>query len=258
MPRLLATFIDLELNLSRRFREDTLSDLVIASFLQLPGVPVAVLTPNESRTGSDFDLEIVDLNARTTFAYRIQAKRLGYPTINPAFRSYPYLDHRVKGVLQSDILCDPKNLSGPVPIVPIYAFFNNASVSQAIGVPDIGLVDGFYINKIIHRSITTTPKPLFKRISSIQHLFFEFKDLLCPPQAGSGSGLATPEESRDSFDAVRRRESARGLDDWERPIPQLGEATQEQIRALREREFLPIRPSTTKSHRPRVLLGVYA
>lgn len=254
LPPLMASFMELELHLSRRFREDSLSDLFIASFLQLPGLPVAVLTPDETRIGSDLDLELVDPASGTTIRYRIQAKRLGRPTVNWKNRSYHHLAHPNETGGQTGVLCDLNNLAGAVPTIPLYAFFNHDSVCAASGVPGIALADAFEIEDLIVTSLGKTPKPLFKRISSVQHLFFDLATILCPPTPGTGRGIATPQESRDGFDAaIRARGDGVMAALKSRPAPDPGPAQPDQIRALRERERRPVRTAATK--RPRIIVA---
>lgn len=254
LPPLLAAFMELESSLSRRFREDSLSDLVVASFLQLPGIPVAVLTPDETRTGSDFDLELVDPSTSTTIRYRIQAKRLGRPTVSWKNRSYSQLAHPNDTGGQAKILCDLKNLAGPIPTIPLYAFFNHETVCASSGVPGIALADAFEVEDLILTSLGKTPRPRFKRISSLRALFFGLETILCPPKPGAGRGVATPRESRDRFDAAI---SARGDGVLAalkgRPAPQPGPVQADQLRALRATEGRPVRTAATK--RPRVIVA---
>lgn len=259
LPPLLASFMELELHLSRRFREDSLSDLFIASFLQLPSLPVAVLTPNEKRTGSDLDLELVDPVTSTTIRYRIQAKRLGEPRVNWQNRSYHHLAHPNETGDQVDTLCNLGNLAGPIPTIPLYAFFNNDVVCAASGLPGIALADAFDIEDHIVTSLGATPRPFFKRISAVQHLFFDLAVILCPPTSGTGRGVASPQESRDGFEAASwaRSDSVMAVLK-SRPAPQPGPAQPEQLHALRVRgrERQPLRTATTK--RPRIIIATSA
>lgn len=254
LPALLASFMEIEVGLSRNFREDTLSDLIVAALLQLPGHPVAVLTPDETRTGSDFDLELVDPATGTTIRYRIQAKRLGKPTAKWQTRSYHHLAHPKETGKQATVLCDPVNLSGPVPTIPLYAFFNHETVCAASGVPGVALADALEIKDLISTSLAKTPRPLFKRITAVQHLFFELPIILCPP-AKSGRGIATPRESRDSFEQVSRARRRSEIPIIQRPeAPQPGRMQPEQIEALRGREERRVRRDG-RAKRPRVIVA---
>lgn len=76
LPGMIGDFLDIEQNLKRRFREDSITDILIASLLSLPGDDVVVVTPNEAKAGGDFDLAIVDPLSSDAIQFRIQAKRL--------------------------------------------------------------------------------------------------------------------------------------------------------------------------------------
>lgn len=76
LPVMIAEFLDIEQRLKRRFREDSVTDIFIASLLSLPGDNVVVLTPPESKTGGDFDLVVVEPHSGEAIQFRIQAKRL--------------------------------------------------------------------------------------------------------------------------------------------------------------------------------------
>jgi hypothetical protein len=127
---------------------------------------------------------------------------------------------------------------------------------RRVGSPGIALADAFDVEDHIVASLGTTPRPLFKRISAVQHLFFELTAILCPPTPGTGRGVATPQESRDRFDAASRARSDSVMTVLKsRPAPQPGPAQPEQLRALRERgrERQPVRTTATK--RPRIIVA---
>lgn len=204
MPSLVGDFIDLEISLGRRFREDTLSDLFIAALLQLPLNDVVVRTPCEHRTGSDFDLALVDLRGNTSFQYRIQAKRLTPALSTWRASSFRQLAHKNGSGSQVQTLCNLGNLAGSPPTRPLYAFYLPGTVSGVAGIPSIALADAFDIEAIVTNALGTTPRPLFKRLTFLQHLFFPLSTILCPPADASGRGIATPKESRDAYERARR------------------------------------------------------
>jgi uncharacterized membrane protein len=76
LPVMVAEFLDLEQHLKRRFREDSITDILIASLLSLPGNDIVVLTPPEVKTGGDFDLIVVEPASGDAVQFRVQAKRL--------------------------------------------------------------------------------------------------------------------------------------------------------------------------------------
>lgn len=237
LPALLGDLIDLEVALGRRFREDSLTDLVIASFLQIGGLPVVVQTPNEKRTGSDFDLDLVDPATRTSIRYRIQAKRLGVPTASWRTRSYRELGHPNGTGAQMDVLCDLKILSGPIPTHPLYAFYNPASVCTKAGVQGIALADAFMVQELREQAKESPkPRPPYKRLARLQHLFFGLDTILCPPPTATSGVVATPAQSLQAYNEVARSRSE-GMASYKRPyIDKPGPMLREQWDALRRRE----------------------
>jgi hypothetical protein len=192
MPKRVAEFIEIDKDLKRRFREDSMTDVLLASFLKLPPDQVRLDTPREAITGSDFDLFVTQRANTDMTHYRIQAKRLcDQPHWTRGY--YKSLAHRLASTnnLQVDILCD--NL--PTACMPLYAFYNHANVvSQSNGqVHGISLANAFGIRRCIHRIVSGSTE--YKRVGKLAPLFFPFRTILCPPD-GSGRAMATPEESR--------------------------------------------------------------
>ena len=93
LPVMIADFLDIEQKLKRRFREDSVTDILVASLLSLPGNNVVVLAPPEAKTGGDFDLVVVDPISGDAVQFRIQAKRLTPHKHDWAIGSYAELAH---------------------------------------------------------------------------------------------------------------------------------------------------------------------
>lgn len=187
MPNKIAEFLDIESNLKRPFREDSITDIILASLLKLPLGQVLVFTPSEVQTGSDFDLFITQSDAKHAVHYRIQAKRLTLSR-GPAWRNsyYRRINHRIKSTkaLQVDVLCASRRC------IPLYAFYNHGRIvtASANKISGIALVDAFIIQKFIHGAL-----PGFKRIGNLAAFFFPLTTILCSPE--EKSVLATPRES---------------------------------------------------------------
>ncbi|MGE4171344.1 MAG: DUF6615 family protein [Methylocystis sp.] len=187
MPNKIAEFIDIEKDLKRPFREDSITDLILASFLKLPPRQVLILTPSEAQTGSDFDLVITQSDAKDMVHYRIQAKRLTLSR-GPVWGSsyYRCIDHRIKSIkaLQVDVLCASSQC------IPLYAFYNHGRIvtASANKIPGIVLADALIIQKLIHGAL-----PGFKRISNLEAFFFPLATILC--SSDRKSVVATPRES---------------------------------------------------------------
>jgi hypothetical protein len=212
-----------------------------------------VRTPCERRTGSDFDLALVDLVGNTAFQYRIQAKRLTPAVSTWRASSFKQLAHKNGTGSQVQILCDPKNLVGSPPTTPLYAFYTPASVAGSAGVPSIALADAFEIEAIIGGALKAFPRPPFKRLTYLQHLFFPLSAILCPPASTSQRGIATPGQSRDAYDRQRReRRRLTGITMDPRPLPDFAEVPDELREALASRDDRKLQPAEIP--RPQVII----
>jgi hypothetical protein len=191
MPDLVADFIEIDKDLKRRFREDSMTDVLLASFLKLPQGQVRVDTPIEWRTGADFDLFIGERDNNDLAHYRIQAKRL---CDHKQWREgrYHSLAHRVRSTrqLQCDTLCS----TVPADCIPLYAFYNHRNVvTQAGGrVEGISLADAHAVRRYVH--LVVAGNAAYKRIGQLEPLFFPFRTILCP-NAGDRT-VASPAASK--------------------------------------------------------------
>lgn len=183
LPMMIAEFLDLEQKLKRRFREDSVSDILVASLLSLPGNGAVVLTPPESKTGGDFDLLVVDPLSGDAVQFRTQAKRLTPHKHDWEIGSYAELAHPHNSGAQSHMLLRGLGKEA-ITTIPLYAFYNPAHVCTASGgtVSGIELASGWEVRERIKAIVKVKPKRLpYKRIGSLQPLFFPLSTILCPP-----------------------------------------------------------------------------
>jgi hypothetical protein len=205
LPSFVAEFLDLETTLRRRFREDSITDLLVAAMLRLADPNLIVFVPeNESVTGNDFDIIIFDHFAREAIQYRIQAKRLKPHKANWHISSYTELAHPSGTGAQSLSLVRSAAAEKFLKTIPLYAFYNPARTCAASGglIEGIELADGKAIRAVIVELIKSKPKrPPLKRIGTLQPLFFPLTTLLCPsgPPYIGGPSIPSP---GDSFRAV--------------------------------------------------------
>lgn len=197
MPGRVAEFIEIDKTLKRRFREDSMTDVLIASFLRLPGHQVSIDTPIEAKTGSDFDLFIGARGSLDLTHYRIQAKRLSDRKVWQNGR-YMCIDHRVGApkTLQADILCRSSSRG----LIPLYAFYNHANVVSASKgqVDGISLADAFSVRRAVHKIVAGDTS--YKCVGKLMPLFFPMSTILCSPTPGRS--LATPSQSRDAAESA--------------------------------------------------------
>lgn len=199
MPALVADFLDLETTLRRRFREESVSDVIVASLIRLSGWDLTVQVPeDEAKTGNDFDIIIFDPIHRTAVQYRIQAKRLTPNAKNWSTSSYVELAHPKNTGDQSLALVRSAAAEHRIPTVPLYAFYNPARTCAASGgvINGVELADGRAIRGVVRELVKAKPKRLpLKRISKLQPLFFPLSKILCPSDSESDRRFPTPEGS---------------------------------------------------------------
>lgn len=215
LPLMIAEFLDIEQKLKRRFREDSVTDILVASLLSLPGNGVVVLTPPESMTGGDFDLVVVDPLSGDAVQFRIQAKRLTPHKHDWEIGSYAELAHPHNNGAQSQTLLRGLGRE-TITTIPLYAFYNPAHVCTASSgtVSGIELASGWEIRERIKAIVKVKPKRLpYKRIGSLQPLFFPLSTILCAPATTPrASDIPTPANARKAVvDAIEARSGLAGF-----------------------------------------------
>lgn len=207
---MVAEFLDLEQHLKRRFREDSITDILIASLLSLPGNNIVVLTPPEVKTGGDFDLIVIEPGSGDAVQFRIQAKRLTPHQDNWTTSSYAELAHPKNSGAQSRTLISGLGREA-IPTIPLYAFYNPAHVCAASGgvLSGVELASGWEVRERVKAIVKAKPKRLpFKRIGSLQPLFFPLTTILCPPiQKPDGSMIPLPSEARKAVEQAMTERS---------------------------------------------------
>lgn len=212
---MIAEFLDIEQHLQRRFREDSVTDILVASLLSLPGNDIVVLTPPEPKTGGDFDLVIAAPELAEAVQFRIQAKRLTPHKHDWKLGSYVELAHPHNSGAQSQALMRGLAIEA-IKTIPLYALYNPAHVCLASGgtVSGIEFASGWEIRERIKAMVKVKPKRLpYKRIGSLQPLFFPLSTILCPPSSPARiSTIPMPMEARSAVvDAIEARSALAGF-----------------------------------------------
>lgn len=215
LPVMIAEFLDIEQRLKRRFREDSITDILVASLLSLPGNDIVVLTPPETKTGGDFDLVVVEPVSGEAVQFRIQAKRLTPHKNDWMISSYAELAHPYNSGAQSQALLRGLR-SEAIITIPLYAFYNPAHVCAASGrtVSGIELASGWEIRERIKAIVKVKPKHLpYKRIGSLQPLFFPLSTILCATNSSPrASTIPLPAEARAAVvEAIEARSGLAGF-----------------------------------------------
>jgi len=183
IPGQIAELLDADLALQRRFREETISDLLVASILALPIDDLFILLPEEKRTGSDFDIIVVHEEQNQAVQFRIQAKRLSHNENRWRIGSYKELAHPHNTGAQASLLVR-SSAHEKIPTIPLFAFYNPERVCKLSNgsVSGLELASGFAVNELIKEMVRAKPSRLpNKRLSTLQPLFFPFATLMCTP-----------------------------------------------------------------------------
>jgi hypothetical protein len=247
IPDLVADFLELENKTSRRFREDSVTDIVIASLLRIAGGNATVLTPPEVKTGGDFDILIVDPSTRDAVQYRIQAKRLVPHANHWDWSSYRELDHPHGTGRQSSTLVR-SSAHEAVHTIPLYAFYNPQTICAASDgvVSGIDLADGVQINEIVKALVkakASSRRPRWKRVEYLRGLFFPLSTILCPPAPTSAPRqIVAPSDSREAAESAMSLRRAERL---------LEEALPLEYRAADQPRVLPPQAVRETFSRPR-------
>ena len=210
-----AEFLELETQIGRRFREDSVTDIIIASLLKIGGGDATVFTPPEVKTGGDFDIVIYQPGTDDGVQYRIQSKRLVLNATNWVWSSYRELDHPHGSGKQASTLIR-SSAQEKMPTIPLYAFYNPLGVCDASKgeIAGIQLADGRAIGAIVRALLKAKAegkRPRWKRVEYLRHFFFPLSTILCPPADESSSGylIIRPEVSRQAvLTAIEERRIA--------------------------------------------------
>lgn len=187
-PRLLAELLERDRHLTRNFREETATDLLMMGLVSLQPYGVRVDFPDETVTGADMDWIYVapqDVGGGSYLRLMIQAKRSKMATFKDGstYWYYDHLDHgNPKGnqaqVLVNHAATNPDGMA----TLPLYLFYHpEAALQPAIG--GLPAVEGVNIRlaRDIVGTVTGGCKRKEKKVSFWRSGFMSLSDLLCWP-----------------------------------------------------------------------------
>lgn len=195
-PNSVAALLDREINLSRSIREETITDIMLATMSSIPSTGVYVdYAPDEARTGGDMDWYFVSTNPKSIFRIIVQAKRAKGRGGQWSRYSYNQLNHKPKsatksgsgGLLQAESLVQTA-MHSSVPCYPLYAFYNperlrssarKKGVSQIDGV---NIADGYAIASLVTATESAKlKKHRFYTVGHLHNIFGHLHDIFCWP-----------------------------------------------------------------------------
>jgi hypothetical protein len=183
-PHFVSDFLESGASLQRRFREESVTDMLMSNLVILGGGRVFVDFPNETATGADMQWDFVNQTSGKFFRVLIQAKQAyGEGKI---WRRHSYKELFKKdssGVLQADVLARTAQSSPST--YPLYAFYHRAALctlarSAVPNITGVNLADGFHIASLVRNASTSSLRIQNKSVGKISAQFFLLAELFCP------------------------------------------------------------------------------
>ena len=192
-PPFVANFLHNSRTTGRSFREETITDIMMANLKLLGRDRIVVRFPNEPRTGADMEWNFVNRNDGSYYRLLIQAKLASGETPNWDRYTYRQLSHCVRGEYQADILCQEARMS-TVPTYPLYIFYHplhvclSAMRARCPNVEGANIANGYLVR---YHAVREERRLTFfdRRLPSLRELF-------CDPIQGDGY-LPTPADVRN-------------------------------------------------------------
>lgn len=205
-PRFVGKFLDRERGLSRRLREETVTDMWVASLVAMRGLGLHVDLANETQTGADLEIWFLSSTRDRGVGFVIQAKRshCGKVLMRPACdldwekHRFEELDHaagkkRRRGTQARDLTHAAKRSGRHV--YPLYAFYTPDHIRKGSGrIDGIMLADGHDVRRRIvfgrlaawkrrtHPPRMRKPKwgnARYKALGKLEDLLFPLSTLFC-------------------------------------------------------------------------------
>nr|WP_143034422.1 DUF6615 family protein [Nitrosospira multiformis] len=181
-------FLDQSRTLRRRFREETITGLLMGGLLTAGGGRLIVEFPDEPVTGADMEWNFVDQRTSTFFRLMLQAKQAYGDGSVWTRHCYRELLHRSgsKGTLQAKALCDTARLSESA-TYPLYIFYHatrTCELARRSGnalIAGINIGDGFMIERLVKTATTRSIRTRNKSLGAIAPKLAPLSALFCPP-----------------------------------------------------------------------------
>lgn len=183
-------FLDRSSSVSRSFREETMTDILVGGLVAMRPFGVVVDFSDEKNTGADMEWDFVRADGSTRFSLLIQAKRLYGSGSTWSRRSYPEIFHRVGGkksgrIQSSALVSEARSRSATY---PLYLFYTNKSVCDAASrarkrIDPLSFVCGSVVDSLVCDKISgSLSATKASSLKVIQPHMFPMRRLLCGVQ----------------------------------------------------------------------------
>lgn len=283
-PRFVENFLDLSNGLSRRFREETVTDMFMSNMVAMGGNRVIVDFPDEPATGADMEWNFVNQTDGSFVRLLIQAKRSYGVGKKWRRHSYRQLFHKTgnPAQLQAKIICTTSR-TAPVPTYPLYMLFTPGRTCRMARhdgercVEGVTLADGYAVEKLAVGAVDRRTSTENRSLKKISELMFSLERIFCPtslhrmgPMAFSNSrGVGplfwvgstigfpippSPQEICERINEMRRSKTPQDVDLDARIPLKVGQEIPSEIRQAMERRRFP--QSSDRKERPRRIVFV--
>jgi len=248
-PQFIADFFDHGRKLRRRFREETVTDLLMGGLISMGGRNVIVEFPDEPATGADMQWDFVHRGSNTFFRVMLQAKRLYGDGQRWRRHTYRELFHVSGGALQAVTLCN--HARSQAATYPLYIFYNpsgscqlaaNKGVSSVNG---INLVDGYLVEGLVTAANSRALRTSNRSLGTLYPYFFTLPELFCPSRVRSLGPMVGIENGGTTLGVpVPRPEDIR--ERLSRALEASRSASSPEVRGARAVQELPEVPEVSK------------
>lgn len=186
-PPFVENFLEQGRRLRRRFREETVTDLLMGSLITVGSGRVLVEFPNEPLTGADMEWNFVNPSDSTFFRILLQAKQAYGEGKKWTRHGYRELLHTSGSgtKLQVETLCDTARVAGSA-TYPLYILYHPAQtcalarVDGITHIAGVNLADGYIIERLVKTAMTQKLRTNNKSLRVIAPYLFPLTHLFCP------------------------------------------------------------------------------
>lgn len=200
-PPRIAELLERDRKLTRNFREETVTDLLMASMVGLESFGIRVDFPDEPTTGGDMDwiyAAPLEINNGRYLRLILQAKRAQYARLKASgYWFYQHLDHGSPAGSQAQTLVGHAASSpGGMATLPLYILYHPASAttratSKLPAIEGVNLVFADLVAPIVNGGC----KRKDKKIERWRRHFLPLSDILCWPIAVEAQPPSTPPDA---------------------------------------------------------------
>jgi hypothetical protein len=187
-PPFVERFLNQGRMLRRRFREETVTDLLMGGLITAGGGRLIVEFPDEPVTGADMEWNFVDRRTSTFFRLMLQAKQAygdGSVWTRHCYRELLHTSGSGSR-LQAEALCDAARRPGSA-TYPLYIFYHTAHTCELARrsgntlIAGINIADGLVVERLVKAATTRSLRTSNKSLRVIAPKLAPLSTLFCPP-----------------------------------------------------------------------------